>query len=375
MCAVGFMARDDDKPELYEHAGQLREFLFTFLESLPSGIILADQDGYPIAVNQKCRSLLNIMGSSSWQQSCWQILERNLHLDPADLEALQENSSASIICETTPPSPGLSEKRYFHLSKNVLQSPFINISGFILSLEDITFQIMAEEQFERRKRFEAMQEIAVHMSQELKNPLGSLELYASMLKREVGADPDQRHIVERMHQALKAMDFLLNNYMTFVRLPEPHWGKVQVNKWLEDTTKQLRLLDKGKNVTITVDCNHIGSEIRGDSDLLHQLALNLGLNAIEAMEDEGKLRLQTRTIPQNADHPEFLELSFIDKGSGIPQKIVSRIFDPFFTTKKGRSGLGLSVAHYIAEAHHGLLRVESSEREGTTVIVMLPGGE
>ncbi len=357
---------------MFENAGQLREFLFTLLESLPHGILLADPEGLPIAANQKWSQLAGISGSASLQHSCWKIFTQSFGLQPADIDILKKSSSASIVCEVQNSPPNKAGEKYFRICRNDLKSPFLDVSGFIISLEDITLLKMAEAQIERRKRFAAMEEMAVTMSQELKNPLGGMELYASMLKRELAADPENETIVDRMLQALKSMDLLLNNYMTFARLPKPQPQRIIIKDWIHRTINHLQLLDKGKNIEISGNYSHSAPEINGDPDLLEQLSMNLGLNALDAMKDGQLLRIETKTVAPTEEHPALLSISFADQGQGIPQKIIAKIFDPFFTTKDNAGGLGLAVAHYITESHNGLIKVESRESKGTTIVVLLP---
>jgi signal transduction histidine kinase len=85
-------------------------------------------------------------------------------------------------------------------------------------VEDITYLAMMEARLSRQQRFAAMQELAVHMSQELKNPLGSLELYASVLKRELEGEPENQRLAVQMRQAVRTMDHLLDNYTPFLNL-------------------------------------------------------------------------------------------------------------------------------------------------------------
>lgn len=353
----------------FEQADQLREFLFTVIESLPTGILFADRQGSLLAANQQACRLLGVFGSSILQQSCWAILAQSLKMPEKEMARLKL-PGGKILWVTDAGSPE-SEKRYFSIARNELKSPFLHISGFFLALEDVTYLTMVEAQVERQKRLSAMREMAVNMSQELKNPLGSLQLYASILQRELDNDPENQQVAARMIQAVRTIDYLLDNYVTYAAMPTPDCGAVVVSAWLEEMVSRLLELDKGRHV-YTLKLQHGPATISGDLELLRQLALNIGVNAAESMAEGRELRIETRTLTASGAHPEFLEVRFVDQGEGIAPENLERIFDPFFTTKARVNGLGLAIAHYITEAHRGLIKVESSPGKGSIFTVLLP---
>ena len=353
----------------FEEAGQLREFLFAVIESLPNGMLFADRKGSTLAINYKARKLLGLVGSSVQGRSCWELLGQVLRVGTDELAGLQV-PGANLLCEVAGDCKS-DEKRYLAIARNELRSPFLQVGGFFLSVEDVTYLHLAEAQFDRQRRFDAMQEMAVNMSQELKNPLGSLELFASMLNRELRDDPDNQRITTRMISAIHTMDHLLNNYVTFASLPEPQLGLVNVRHWLDGAVDQVRELDKAAKVVFSCRYAHQQEEIVGDEALLRQLLFNLLLNSVESME-EGEVTVTTRTLPAEEGNPPFLEVRVADRGCGIAARDLQRIFDPFFTTKDRASGLGLAAAHYIVRAHAGLIRQESREGDGSVFTLLLP---
>jgi len=353
----------------FEEADQLREFLFAVIESLPSGMLFADRDGQTLAINQKARKLLGLVGSSVQNRSCWDLFRQVLQVSSADLARLKK-SGVNILCEVAGGDKN-GEKRYLAITRNELRSPFLQMGGFFLSVEDVTYLHLAEAQLDRQRRFDAMQEMAASMSQELKNPLGSLELFASMLNRELRDDPDNQRITDRMISAIHTMDHLLNNYVTFANMPKPQLGRVNVQRLLDEAVGQVQQLDRAEKVVFVCRYAHQLDEIVGDEDLLRQLLFNLLLNGAESME-EGEVTLSSRSLPAEDGNPPFLEIKVTDRGSGIAVENLQRIFDPFFTTKDRASGLGLATAHYIVGAHDGLIRQESCEGEGSVFTVLLP---
>jgi signal transduction histidine kinase len=271
-----------------------------------------------------------------------------------------------------PASDGGAEKRCLLISRNDLQSPFLHVAGFFLSLEDVTFPALLEMHLDRSKRFAAMQEMAEAMSQELKNPLGSLELYASILKRELAGDPDNERVAARMLGAVRTMHHLLDNFVTFSGVLLPQMQEMDLVPVLEKSMETLREMAGEHGILLEGRIEVEQAYLVGDQALLGQLLLNLGLNAMESMPMGGTFSLSLRTLPPDREHGALVEVRVQDQGAGIAPENLPKIFDPFFSTKGRNRGLGLAISHAIAEAHRGLIEVESDPGRGTTFRVLLP---
>jgi len=350
-------------------AEQLREFLFAMLDSMPGGALLADPAGMLIAANQKARQVLHLAGSSIQNRNCWEVLQREFGVAATELAPLGRAGGSVLVAHREPVGQG---QTHLLLSRNDLQSPFRHVGGFFLLIEDVTYPAMVEAQFDRRKRFSAMQDMAAAMSQELKNPLGSLELLASLLQRDLAADADYQRITTQMLNAVRTMSHLLDNHLTFARLPKPAWHEFPVGQAVGDVVEKLRLLGHEREVLFEADLQHQLDSFYGDAELIGQLLLNLGINAMESMPEGGAVWIATRTLPPSRLHPPLLEIRCRDAGVGIPLADQVRIFDPFFTAKGGNRGLGLAIVHHIAEAHGGVVRVDSEPGKGALFTVLLP---
>ena len=347
----------------------LREFFFAMIESLPGGILLADRQGNLLAMNQKGSQLLGLVGCSLQNKTCWGILSQKFGLSH-ELAALRL-SGGRLLCEMPTDSDG-AEKRCILISRNDLQSPFLHVAGFFLSLEDVTFPALLEMHLDRRKRFAAMQEMAEAMSQELMNPLGSLELYASILRRELAGDPDNERVAARMLVAVRTMHHLLDNFVTFSRFPLPQLKELDMVAVLKKSMETLREMAGEHGILLASRIEEEQAFLLGDQTMMGQLLLNLGLNAIESMPGGGTFSLSLRTLAPDREHGALVEIRVEDRGEGIAPESLSKIFDPFFSTKGRNRGLGLAISHAIVEAHHGLIEVESELGRGAIFRVLLP---
>ncbi len=116
-------------------------------------------------------------------------------------------------------------------------------------------------------------------------------------------------------------------------------------------------------------------KIKADKNQMHQVILNLFLNAIQAMPTGGELKIDVSPLnspPGEGHKPNFIKTVISDTGRGIPPHLIPKIFDPFFTTKAKGIGLGLSIAYQIINKHGGTIRVESQWEMGTSFIIHLP---
>jgi signal transduction histidine kinase len=112
--------------------------------------------------------------------------------------------------------------------------------------------------------------------------------------------------------------------------------------------------------------------MKADPQRLRQVFLNLALNAIDAVGENGEITIRAQAVRNTQGRREKIVINFKDNGVGIPVSHLNRIFDPFFTTKTVGTGLGLAVSHRIIQDHKGMIEVESHEKRGTNFRVTLP---
>lgn len=234
------------------------------------------------------------------------------------------------------------------------------------------------EQAERNNRLAAVGEMSARMAHELRNPLGSIELFASLLKKRLAKDPEKQGWVEHIKTAVDAMDYALSNLLFFTGKPKPHFKKTNLKKVIEEASLFATPLLKQKEIHFALSVHSLIQPIYCDEDLLRQVFLNLILNAIDALPKGGTLTIEAteETLPQNranqTDREKGVMIRVSDNGCGIPDDQISKVFDPFYTTKNKGTGLGLAIVHNAVAAHHGTIEVQSHVGEGTCFTVILP---
>lgn len=231
--------------------------------------------------------------------------------------------------------------------------------------------LAAQSQVAHAERLAAIGRLASGVAHELNNPINGVRncVYA------IRSAPDDR---ERTMTYLRLMDegmeqaaSVVGKLLGFARKQQPVRAPVALDEVVR-TVARLLAFDLGrKRVTLELDLRDDLPSVVGDAQLLQEVAMNLLLNGVDAVEPGGYVRVSTRTAGDGQ-----LALEVHDRGKGIRDEDLPHIFDPFFTTKDTGegTGLGLSVSHGIVQAHGGRIDVTSAPGSGTTFTVTLPTG-
>ncbi|HEY3662924.1 MAG TPA: PAS domain S-box protein [Chthoniobacterales bacterium] len=252
--------------------------------------------------------------------------------------------------------------------------------SILLICSDITEKTNLEMQLLRAQRLESIGTLASGVAHDLNNILTPILVGAQMLDDH--GDPDARVALDLIMASAERGANVVKQVLTFARGIEGIRVALNPRHLIEEMADIARNTFP-KSIQVTAKCDDDLWSIRGDPTQLHQVLLNLSVNARDAMPDGGSLELAAEnvevdealaaTIPGAALGPHLL-LRVTDTGAGMSSQTIEKIFDPFFTTKetgKG-TGLGLSTTMGIVKSHGGLLAVRSQPRGGTTFRIFLP---
>jgi PAS domain S-box-containing protein len=246
---------------------------------------------------------------------------------------------------------------------------------------DITEKKKLESQFLRAQRIEGIGTLATGMAHDLNNILAPILMSAGYLRWDISS-AEREEAITRIELSVKRAAEIIQHVLTFGRGIDGERVAVQPADLLAEV-REIVGQTFPKSITLAVDSPPNLWPLMGDRTQLHQVLLNLCLNARDAMSKGGHLTLGASTLtltepmsalPSPAPPGPYIVFEVSDTGCGIPAANRERIFDPFFTTKevgKG-TGLGLSTALGIVQSHHGVVLVESEVGRGTTFKVFLP---
>ena len=209
---------------------------------------------------------------------------------------------------------------------------------------------------ERKERLAALGEMAAGMAHEIRNPLGGIQLYASLLAKDVSAMPASLQLVHKISGGVRRLEGLVSQVLHFTRESAVSRAETDLAEIIATAIE----LAQPKVIERRIDIQVRGKApllLRADEQLLGQSVLNLLLNAIEAMEVGGAITVQFIKATEEDGEGRQVKLTIRDSGPGIPAAILDRIFNPFFTTKDTGTGLGLAIVHRIVDAHVGTITV------------------
>ncbi|MFZ3266617.1 MAG: ATP-binding protein [Terriglobales bacterium] len=236
----------------------------------------------------------------------------------------------------------------------------------VFILRDITAAKQLERDLENIRRQHALVEMSALLAHEIRNPLGSLELFAGLLA-ESSLEGESRRWVEHVQAGLRTLSATVNNVLDLHNQPLSERARIDAGDLLGWAYDFLLPLAHQARVEIQVINGLAGVPIHADRHLLEQVLLNLALNAFHFMPGGGWLSL--RGVDRG---PSGIEIEVRDSGQGIPKEELPRIFDAGFSTRPGSSGLGLAVCRRILEQHGGEIAVESRPGYGATFRISLP---
>jgi signal transduction histidine kinase len=258
------------------------------------------------------------------------------------------------------------------LSQRTLQTSEGRHAGSVLLIQDVTAVRELEDRLQRRNRLAAMGEMVGRIAHEIRNPLGSIELFASMMRRDLSGLPSLRGYAEHISSSVHMMNRLLTNLLLYTKPDCSHGEWHETEALMLDALTLAAYAVAHTRIDIRLEVDPRASRIWCDAGQMKQVLLNLILNSIHAMPGSGTLTLSAILTEEQALGGPALRLLVSDTGVGIAAAQRSRIFDPFFTTRDDGTGLGLAIVHAIVEAHRGRIDVESVEGRGTTFTIVLP---
>lgn len=255
------------------------------------------------------------------------------------------------------------------------------ITGAMMMFKDITQDKQQRMKAEKAEKIQTLGEIAAAISHEVKNPLAGIKSMVQAVLLDVSPSTETYHYIKRISQEVDRINAFIENTFAFARHKRPRVLKVDIANVISSVSSLLAENLRSQKIELvrTYEPNLPGVKI--DPDQMHQVILNIMLNAIEAislaareMVREKKLEVvaQQTVLMVNGEAKPFLEVLFHDSGPGISEANLAKLFDPFFTTKPSGTGLGLAISYKIVTEHQGYIDIANREGGGTTVSLKLP---
>lgn len=284
------------------------------------------------------------------------------------------------------------------LEAEIGASPIYDESGRVLDtiliFDDISQRKWVEERRRRSTAQAGLEQMAVTIAHGIRNPLTSIELLATILAEEAGADARQTHLAQGIQAGVASVNIILINLLAFTRPVKPCLRPLDLHEVIEEALGTAWYALKERQIDLIREYESGLLEVDGDRELVIQVFLNFVLNAVQAMPSGGQLRISTSNCASGlrvsngdsetvAGRPadrrpeaggmnggEFVEVRVSDSGCGIAEADLEKIFLPFFTTKPKGAGLGLAIVERILERHGARVSLESRVGQGTTFTLL-----
>jgi signal transduction histidine kinase len=349
---------------------EVQRFLASILERLPCGVLALDAQGSVILCNPMAAQILEqpptreAVTGKRRRRRC---------------RVLRDYFAASVSKdgagrEVEMPFVRGGAMRILATSGTPLTGRAGETIGTLHIIRDVTQVKALEEQGKRGERLSAMGEMAVELAHEIRNPLGSIELFASLLQKELPLESDPARWAENIRIGSRSLNNIVSNMLHFANPLSPSFSDVDLHDVVGEILRFTDPIMRQREVLVRQSLESRSPVVCGDRELLKQMILNLVLNSMQAMPSKGSLVVATRDVAELPGGAvcEGIELRVQDTGVGIAPENLGRVFDPFFTTNRNGTGLGLSVVHQIVDRHSGFIKVESQINIGTTFTIVLP---
>ena len=223
----------------------------------------------------------------------------------------------------------------------------------------------AQEDLLRSQRLAAIGEAAAIVSHDIRNPLQAITYSLYLVKKELESFPNEnlKEIVDVMEKQVEYINKIVSDLQYYAKPLKPSIRRTNLVKMIEEIISTVKIPE---TIRVEIDIEDIFTDFPTDPVLIKRALINLIMNAIQAMENGGLLRIRAHR------EGDYAFISIQDTGVGIPEENYEKIFQPLFTTKSKGQGLGLTVCKRIVEALHGSISFKSKVGKGTTFIIKLP---
>ena len=342
---------------------RIKAFSDNLVENMPIGLVAIDDNEKITSLNHVAGSVLSLSADEVIGEDAMQIIPTDLWelLESLDMEkgVVEKEIDCTVFEGKVIP---------LEVSATLLNDEDGTFLGYVLLFKDLSEVRSLRKEIARNQRLASVGRLAAGVSHEIRNPLSSIKGFATYFKERYHDVPENQQISNLMIQEVDRLNRVVGQLHEFARPIKISKKSIQIKSFIEDSLKLIERQASEANIKIQTSLSSEIDKVFVDPDRINQVLLNLYLNAIESMENEGSLSVTlTNTVEKDG-----IEIRVSDTGTGISKDDLAHIFDPYFTTKASGTGLGLAIVHNIIEAHNGKIKVESLLGQGTTVTVMLP---
>lgn len=333
-------------------------YLDSILRNMAQGMLFVATSGIVTAYNLSCEKILNKEKTDVLGKHFSAVFSDTLF--GFSLSQALQTGTAPEKCEVS-----FQGERWVEVCCTFTARPEESAKGLLILLRDVTKERCLQKIAGRNDRMKELGEMAASVAHEIRNPLGGIKGFASLLCRDLQDRPDLALMAKQMVEGCTILEKLVEEVLAYSRPVHLQPEVIDLSCLLQDIAqmvevdpafgKDFHLQMEGESVRVCLDCHSVKRAL-----------LNLIINAAQSMEYKEKAKLLWKK------EGERVRICLVDQGSGIPKENLEKIFSPFFTTKAQGNGFGLSEVYKIVQAHGGSIAVDSEVGVGTTFTIDLP---
>lgn len=357
------------------------ETLSRILENIPIAVFIKDaRDDFRITMwNRAAERIFQIPKADILGKNAFDLWPRE---QAEFFNAADRLVTANKVLVDVPEEPSHTKDRgtiALHTVKLPLTTSTDGEVDYLLCIcEDITERKHLEKELRHNHKMEAIGRLTGHISHDFNNLLAVILGYSNLMFGRMAPGDPMRHMVEDIQTAAERGAALVRQLLIFGRKHIAQRRPIVPNAIVDEVAKQVAQL-AGPSIQVIAECDPQAESINADPEQLHQLVMNLAVNAKDAMPEGGTLTMTTANVTASSKTGlvkpgRYVELTVRDTGVGMSDETRLHMFEPFFTTKQiaRGNGLGLAIVHGIVEESGGHITVTSSPGEGSVFSVLLP---
>lgn len=345
--------------EKLRYISSLQNYNHLVLESMPSGLLAVDLNGKITMINKIGKEMLGLDRDNNFME-----------LDDRFSE-LKEEIRASLAAGKTVFNRQLSmeigdRKKFLDLTTSLIKDEERPTAGTIAVFHDVTEIKELQEKLQAADRMSAIGTVASGIAHDVRNPLSAIKTFVQMLPFKKADEEFLQQFNITVPRELDRINRTIENLLQLTRKPQMQIQELNINSLLDQVIEICASQIPRNRIEVLKYYSPSLPKIMGDIEYLNRAFSNLLVNAIQAIQDRGKITIST--VARNNQ----VIVSIHDTGIGMDAKTARNIFNPYFTTKRKGSGLGLPIVLRVIEEHGGKIEFESRTNQGTTFLVYLP---
>ena len=351
-----------------EEKDRVSKYLNNILESMSGGVLVIDLEGRITLFNQAAEEITGRSQEEVLGRRYDEVMGEDAGGGKSALYTLESGTGLQTQEKELKRPDGRTIPLGF--SSSLVKDHNGDILGALEAFNDLTEVKRLEAQVQRMHTLAALGEMAATVAHEIRNPLGGIVSFANLLERDLDSGDPNRRLVSKITEGVARLNRIVSSLLSYTRPLNLNTRKADIREVVEEAAAFFEVDPEGRAGEVVIERSYpvTPQAVELDTEQVHQVVLNLLLNAAQAMPGGGVIRLE---VLREADAAETL-IRIRDEGPGIEAEVREKLFTPFYTTKEDGTGLGLVTSRKIVEAHGGRIALESNPGEGSCFTIALP---